>query len=291
MTASLMRRQLTTCARARLSPSYPSTLFTRTPLLDLKQCQRAILIFRPRGPAIPKASFTSTTVRSTQDGQSDHRPNDERTLQLGNTVRILHERLPTLLASPLPQNILSPHITLHLFPSTHPHLPSVSGKLAYTAALWTAPVAWGRVPVLGNVKLDVLSERMVKNGAKSMAAGGSAGDEKLIVRWKTCGKTEHGDISEAMEKIRKIISRRDDSDDEFAGLFIFEFDEHGRILSHTIEHAEEGGSWDKMSKVISVTDWLLGRKWARKDEGVAGLALAKSGENVKIKGAQREGGD
>lgn len=98
-------------------------------------------------------------------------------------IRILHDQLPTLLASPLPQDILSPHITLHLFPSTHPHLPTVSGKIAYTAALWTAPVAWGRVPVVGNVKLTILSERMIKNGGTSTPA--HMRHEKLIVRWKT----------------------------------------------------------------------------------------------------------
>ena len=155
-------------------------------------------------------------------------------------IRTLHERLPTLLASPLPQDILSPHITLHLFPSTHPHLPTVSGKLAYTAALWTAPVAWGRVPVVGNVKLTILSERMVKAGATSAAA--QSRHEKLIVRWKTCAKSEKGQFSEAMENIAKIISRSSEADDAFSGLFIFEFDEEGRIVKHTIEHAEETGN-------------------------------------------------
>ena len=44
-------------------------------------------------------------------------------------------------------------------------------------------------------------------------------------------------------------------------MFIFEFDEEGRILTHTIENVEEGGNWDKMTRVISVTDWLLGKAW------------------------------
>lgn len=183
--------------------------------------------------------------------------------------------MPTLLASPLPQDILSPHISLHLFPSTHPHLPSVTGKIAYTAALWTAPVAWGRVPVLGNVKLKILSERMVKNGGNSTPP--HLRHEKLIVKWKTCGKSdkkEHGQVSEAVEKITKIVGGSSRSDEEFCGLFIFEFDDQGRISSHTIEHAEENGNWDKMTKVISVTDWLLGRAWGRRgEEGSPSLAF------------------
>lgn len=221
--------------------------------------------------------FTPTLLRPSQQpslGQGDHKPPDERTLQLGKTVRTLHDRLPTLLQTPLPSEILSPQISLHLFPSTHPHLPTVSGRIAYIAALWTAPVAWGRLPLVGNVKLSILSERMVRNGA-------SGGEEKLIVKWKTCGKTKHRDSTggiyptptlsskDPYDKIRDFIagtkapeplsSSADPEKEEFCGIFVFEFDSAGRIVKHVIEHTEEGGHWDKMPRVVSVTDWLLGR--------------------------------
>jgi hypothetical protein len=180
----------------------------------------------------------------------------------------------------LPQEILSPNITLNLFPSTHPHLPVVKGRIAYTAALWTAPVAWGRVPVVGNVKLVICSERMIQQGGTSVDH--ACRHEKLLVRWKTCGKA--GDsgsgmyrgitASEHLNRITEILRGDEKEDSEFTGLFIFEFDEEGRIASHTIEHAEEGGSVDKTTKVISVTDWLLGKaKWKRGEEAEAGLAL------------------
>jgi len=180
--------------------------------------------------------------------------------------------LPTLLVSPLPQDILSPHISLHLFPSTHPHLPTVSGKIAYTAALWTAPVAWGRVPVLSNVKLKILSERMVKNGSTSTPA--HMRHEKLIVRWQT-EKKEHGQVSDAVEKITSIVARSRRPNEEFSGLFVFEFDEEGRIINHVIEHTDEGEHWDRTTKFISVTDWLLGRAWGRHEEGSPSLAFVK----------------
>ncbi|KAF2097439.1 hypothetical protein NA57DRAFT_77697 [Rhizodiscina lignyota] len=218
----------------------------------------------------------------------DHEPPDERTLKLGKTVRILHERLPDLLASPLPQEILSPQITLHLFPSTHPHLPTVTGKIAYTAALWTAPVAWGRFPVVGNVKLIILSERMVRNGGSQSPYGYRS--ERLIVRWKTRGKTKGKGVGAlyrgisgseskngSVDKITEFIGDdpRVPDDKEFCGLFLFEFDEEGRIVSHTIEHAEEGGNWEKMPMVINVTDWLLGRAWGKnkEDEVPPGVVL------------------
>ena len=204
-------------------------------------------------------------------------------------IRIIHERLPTLLISPLPQDILSPHISLHLFPSTHPHLPTVGGKLAYTAALWTAPVAWGRVPVLGNVKLKILSERMVKNGGSSPAS--RMRNERLIVRWQTCGKSEkkeHGPVSDVVEKITSIVAGSNRPHEEFTGLFKFEFDEEGRILNHIIEHTEEGQHWDKTAKMISVTDWLLGRAWGRRDEGTPSLAFARCRRDKTSRGPDKE---
>ncbi|KAJ8071420.1 hypothetical protein OCU04_001741 [Sclerotinia nivalis] len=204
---------------------------------------------------------------------SNKSPKDERTVKLGKTLRILQERLPTLLQSPLPQEILSPQITLHLFPSTHPHLPTVSGRVAYSAALWTSPIAWGRVPLVGNVKLEILSERMRQSPRGNC--------EQLIVRWRTIGKTKNKGTGgfykgigarENVDKITEWLGGGSGEDDskEFTGLFLFEFDEEGRIWSHTIEHVQEGGNWEKGvgAKVVGLTDWLLGgMKNGRGDEG------------------------
>jgi hypothetical protein len=216
-------------------------------------------------------------------------------------VRELHDRLPTLLQSPLPSEILSPTISLHLFPSTHPHLPTVSGRIAYVAALWTAPVAWGRLPLVGNVKLTILSERMVRNGGTS--ASSPDRDEKLIVKWKTCGKTKHRDgtggiyrgvglaTRDPVDKIKKFISGTTSGldasaeEEEFCGIFIFEFDDEGRIAKHVIEHTEEGGHWDKMTRVVSVTDWLLGSLGGRRKEELPALAWCEErprGLDLKI---------
>lgn len=46
---------------------------------------------------------------------------------------------------------------------------------------------------------------------------------------------------------------------QFTGLFIFSFDEKGRILTHTIEHADEADGWDRTSKFVTLTDWLIGK--------------------------------
>jgi hypothetical protein len=245
--------------------------------------------------------FSSTAPRHNLDGQgSDHKPPDERKLQLGKTVRVLHERLPTLLQSPLPSDILSPQISLHLFPSTHPHLPTVSGRIGYVAALWTAPVAWGRVPLVGNVKLTILSERMVHHGGSAVPLAGR--DEKLVVKWKTCGKTKHRDPTggvyrggsakvekDPMDRIKDFIAGtrqgneqeqlakriQDEEDQEFCGIFIFEFDHEGRIAKHVIEHTEQGGDTDRMTRVVSVTDWLLGRINGKAQEHLPELALCE----------------
>jgi hypothetical protein len=208
---------------------------------------------------------------------------------VATAIRILHERLPTLLASPLPQEILSPQISLHLFPSTHPHLPTVSGKIAYLAALWTAPVAWGRVPVVGNVRLTVISERMIRHGGNN--ANSATRDEKLIVKWKTCGKTRNKNsagiyrgigANEQVERITDVLGGRSRDDEEFCGLFIFEFDEQGRIAKHTIEHADEGSGSERTNRVVSVTDWLLGKVNGHRDEHVPSLAWCKNSQIRRV---------
>ncbi|KAI9823104.1 MAG: hypothetical protein M1826_000255 [Phylliscum demangeonii] len=208
----------------------------------------------------------------------------ERALRLGSTIRILRARLPTYLQTPPPPTeILSPRISLHLFPSTHPHLPAVRGRVAYLAALWTAPVVWGRVPIVGNVKLEVLSERMWKG-----RAGGRPTDEtgeKWVVKWRTIGNGKRmwsetttaattATTASTPPTPSSSSSEETDDDNEFTGLFIFTFDAHGRIRSHTIENVQACGTEEddedrKYSSVMTLTDWLL-RRVGRAGGGVEG---------------------
>jgi len=267
MTTGLMRR-FSSSARTQV-PRSTSFSLAAPRLLGLKQYQRSITDVRPRQASVSRSWFTSTSPCAYPElDEHEQKRLNERNLKLGNTIRILHDSLPNLLNSPLPSDILSPQISLLLFPSTHPHLPAVSGKLAYTAALWTAPVAWGRVPVIGNVKLKILSERMVKNGC-GPSTPVHMRNEKLMVKWQTCGKSDKESsrhTSETFESVRDIVKGSRSSAEEFTGLFVFEFDEEGRIVRHTIEHTEEGHNWEKTNRFVSVTDWLLGRAWGRREE-------------------------
>jgi len=141
--------------------------------------------------------------------------------------------------------------------------------------------------LIGNVKLTILSERMVRNGGSAVPL--DSREEKLIVKWTTCGKTKHRDGTsgiyrgvgirtiDPVDRIKKFIAgttkgEHDPEAEEFCGIFIFEFDEEGRIKKHVIEHTEQGGNWDKMTRVVSVTDWLLGRFNGRHKEDVPALA-------------------
>ncbi|KAL4750415.1 hypothetical protein BDW72DRAFT_203938 [Aspergillus terricola var. indicus] len=234
---------------------------------------------------------------------NDHKPPDERIIKLGKTLRILSPLLPTILTNPLPPHILSPNVTLHLFPSTHPHLPTVKGRTLYRAALWAVPVAWSSVPLVGNVKLQILSERIVRGGIVpdpqvDMAHGtqgnnGDYGDERLVVRWRTEKPNSHSSssssksVSSTRPSASPLPSKRDPKpgdesktntnkglsvllggdapifklsrDDQFTGLFIFSFDEEGRVLTQTIEHAEDAGGWERTAKFVTLTDWLIGK--------------------------------
>jgi hypothetical protein len=178
----------------------------------------------------------------------------------------------------------------------------VKGKVAYRAALWTAPVAWGRLPLVGNVRLEILSERVVRTGwaAENGAAdcGDGDGEEKLVVRWRTEGNngqssstnpvspssastaTNHTNsgLSAILGGSQPLLSK---SPDTFSGLFIFAFDSEGKIVSHTIEHADEGNGWDRTAKVVSLTDWLLGKAKGKKEaEWVPVPGLACDWEGV-----------
>ncbi|RMD43159.1 hypothetical protein DV735_g1924, partial [Chaetothyriales sp. CBS 134920] len=249
-------------------------------------------------PVASSPSPSPSPSLTPQDGGRDHRPPDERKIKLGKTLRTLSPLLPTILqpSTPLPPEIVSPSVRLYLFPSTHPHLPTVSGRVAYRAALWTAPVAWGSVPLVGNVRLHILSEKMVRTGWAGNGGsedddgdgdGGSC-EEKLVVKFRTEKRQQqhqhqHGQPAiftpsamppEYSSTNNRNLSRLLGGDkpmltlnpsEEFTGLFIFTFDGHGRIATHTIEHAEQGGGFDRASRVVALTDWLLGKARARKD--------------------------
>jgi hypothetical protein len=64
---------------------------------------------------------------------------------------------------------------------------------------------------------------------------------------------------------------------QFSGLFVFAFDEEGRIASHTIEHADQANGWDRTAKFITLTDWLLGKARGSIDPAAAGPSLAAQG--------------
>ena len=296
--------ELISCTRflpSKFSRRASITALDRAQACTLHTKARSLATVRnlPRTPS--EAWFTPSIPRGNIQPLDPNQPNvppDERTLKLGKSkstalvlkrldvniplaLRILQERLPTLLQSPLPQDILSPYISLHLFPSTHPHLPTVSGRVAYTAALWTSPIAFGRVPhvpVVSNVQLEILSERMVKPPSRSYSTqSSSTRQEQLIVRWRTKGKTKNKGIAsrENVDKITQWLGGGKGEDDrqEFTGLFVFEFDEEGRIVVHTIEHVQEGGNWEKGvgARVVGLTDWLLGGmrngQWRGEEEG------------------------
>lgn len=126
--------------------------------------------------------------------------------------------------------------------------------------------------MIGNVKLKILSERMVKNGSGPLTAAPThtrSNNEKLVVKWQTCGKADTENsrhMSETFESVTDIARTRSSSDGQFTGLFIFDFDDQGRIVHHTIEHTEEDHNWEKTNRFISVTDWLLGRAWGRRED-------------------------
>lgn len=107
------------------------------------------------------------------------------------------------------------------------------------------------MPIIGDVRLEILSERMVHEPGKRVGAGA----EQLVVRWRTTGGWrlplfQHAGGGEDAAAGKK----------GFTGLFIFEFDGEGRVLSHTIETVQSHGDWESGvgAKFVGLTDWLFG---------------------------------
>lgn len=90
--------------------------------------------------------------------------------------------------------------------------------------------------------------------------------------------------SEQVDKITEWLGGDARDDEEFCGIFIFEFDEEGRIITHTIEHSEESGNWDKTSRVVSVTDWLLGRMNGKKRAPALAYCVGNGNGSRNIQG-------
>ncbi|KAK6534310.1 hypothetical protein TWF281_005637 [Arthrobotrys megalospora] len=251
-------------------------------------------------------------LSSTNAGpEKDKDPVSERKLNLGKTIDILKDRLPTLLQSPLPSEILSPSITLQLFPSTHPHLPSVRGRMAYIAALWTSPVVWGRIPGI-KVRLEILSIKMIKGGIPTENEDDEMAcvtGERMIVKWRASSSpngngngngngnkdtqaTTSSTTSNTPPNLKNVEPKKEDPlsavanslpkftiTGDFCGLFIFEFDDQGRIKTHIIEDVEEDRdeAVQQHSKVITLTEWLLkkAKKSLEDKPQVPGLAFER----------------
>lgn len=181
---------------------------------------------------------------------------------------------------------------------------------------------------MGNVKLNIISEKIVRTGFayaipvdENDEPASDLSEEKLVVRWKTEPKQNghgnghpssasastatrsnnlsNGGINGGLSKLlggEKPIFNLN-KEDGFSGLFIFTFDSKGRIASHTIEHADENNGFDKTNKVVTLTDWLLGKaKWGRgrekEQELVPGLAMRVCRDEWNIQRRfSRGGGD
>ena len=125
------------------------------------------------------------------------------------------------------------------------------------------------MPIIGNVKLEILAERMTSEPLTFLPRRAGAMPEQLVVR--RCEKRKSKtDLEEATSIAKSLrLGRGVNANKAFTGLFIFDFDKEGRILTHTIETAQEDGNREKGvgARFVGLTDWLLG---GMRDPGPAG---------------------
>lgn len=111
----------------------------------------------------------------------------------------------------------------------------------------------GRSKNWGLPFINSSDDKLSKKGDKKSAENG--GRKYQIPGGETTTSTQTTEYKAPIGTAEPVGSSK-----EFTGLFIFDFDKEGRILSHTIEHVQEGGQWEKGvgAKVVGLTDWLLG---------------------------------
>lgn len=108
------------------------------------------------------------------------------------------------------------------------------------------------------MKLEILAERVTSEPVTFLPRRPGAIPEQLVVRW--CEKRRPDSSSSGSTTGSPKLGRGVEAKKAFTGLFMFDFDQEGRILSHTIETAQGSGNWEKGvgAKFVGLTDWLLG---------------------------------
>jgi hypothetical protein len=145
------------------------------------------------------------------------------------------------------------------------------------------------VPIIGNLKLEILSERMTTYPVHFSPQHAGAYPEQLVVKWRTAGKSKNDASMSLTEQGEHKLddtlrgTQSPGTKKEFTGLFIFEFDKDGRVISHTIEHVDQGGEWEKGvgARVVHLTDWLLGGIKGREPQGDACPMFQITGDDMK----------
>lgn len=98
--------------------------------------------------------------------------------------------------TPFPRAILAADITLRLFPTTHPGIPTIrGGVLGYLAAArMLQMVVAGMIVDTRNARIRVLSERLIKDEANSGTDSNGKSTigvpSRYILKWCTCEASE-----------------------------------------------------------------------------------------------------
>ena len=137
-------------------------------------------------------------------------------------------------------------------------------------------------------KLQIISKIIVHAGDRTSHGDHVDRDERLIVRWKTEPRTDSCTFHKPNSSSNHISATTSRStspphdtawtkctnkglsvllggngpifklakEEQFTSLFILSFNK-GRISTHTIDNAAGATCWDRTSKFVTLTDWLI----------------------------------
>lgn len=108
--------------------------------------------------------------------------------------------------------------------------------------------------------------------------GTTTGSSSTSAPSKGESRAENAPKEDALSAVTSSLPKFNITGD-FCGLFIFEFDDKGRIKTHIIEdvEAEKGEAKAQHSKVITLTEWLLKKAKGSLEEkpAIPGLAFER----------------
>lgn len=185
------------------------------------------------------------------DGSDPQEPQDGGLADIGKTIDMLRDFLPSFAHQQIPSEILSPDISLSLFPTTL-NLPVIHGSTAFHAMHKTLQLL---LPILFVRDFEILTERSEYHGTDDSSVRAT-----YMVKWQLISRLPLSDSSSSSRNDREDDGQSAgglDNDREqvssLAGWIYFDIGDSGKIVKVTIDRSANDPVDDEYKKPAIAT--------------------------------------